>query len=245
MKSSSSKLEDLLAGVTRSSDRQEERDTQEKRQNLLALWSKDPWAYLTGRDVDGKRPIVWTKDEVDRQAPLKPFPGHLVYLKRLVKLLQNEQLILIDKARQMYISTVVLLFNDWECAFRQVVNTVLSKTKESEAIAMMRDKVRFPYSQLPAWVRAVRPIRAMPATRIDYPETGSMTLAVAENVAVSEARGRTASRAIVDEAAYHDMFGEIVQALEPMGGQIIAISSPNLGCPGAQVFWELLDREAS
>jgi hypothetical protein len=244
MKSSSSKLEDLLAGVTRKSDRQEERDTQEQRQKLLETWSKDPWAYLTGKDVGG-RPIVWTKDEVDRQVPLKPFPGHLRYLKLLVKLLQNEQLLLIDKARQMYISTVVLLYNDWECAFRQVVNTVLSKTKESEAIAMMRDKVRFPYSQLPAWVRAVRPIQRMPAIRIDYPETGSMTLAVAENVAISEARGRTASRAIVDEAAYHDMFGDIVQALEPMGGQIIAISSPNLGCPGANVFLDLLDREAS
>jgi hypothetical protein len=244
MKSSSSTLEDLLVGVSRSSDRQEARDIQEKRQDLVASWSKDPWSYLTGKDVDG-RPIVWTKDEVDRQAPLKPFPGHLLYLKRLVKILQNEQMVLIDKARQMIVSTTVLLFNDWECAFRVAVNTVLSKNKEAEAEAMLRDKVRFPYSQLPAWVRALRPTSPRPANRIDYPKTSSMTLGAAENMAVSEARGRSASRAIIDEAAFQDQFGDMLQALQPMGGQIVAISSPNLGCAGAAVFFDLLDREAS
>lgn len=110
---------------------------------------------------------------------------------------------------------------------------------------MLRDKVRFPYSQLPAWVRAVRPIRPTPATRIDYPTTGSMTLGAAENMAVSEARGRSASRAMVDEGAYQDSLGAMLQALDPMANQIIVVSSPNLGCPGAQVFWELLDRAAS
>jgi hypothetical protein len=238
------KLEDLLAGVTRNSDRQDAKDVQEQRQKLVETWSQDPWAYLTGKDVDG-RAIVWTKDEVDRAAPLKPFPGHLAYLKRLVKLMQNEPRLLIDKARQMYISTVMLLFNDWDCAFHPVVSSVLSKNKESEAAAMLRDKVRFPYSQLPAWVRAVRPIRPTPATRIDYPTTGSMTLGAAENMAVSEARGRSASRAMVDEGAYQDSLGAMLQALDPMANQIIVVSSPNLGCPGATVFWDLLDREAS
>ncbi len=243
MKSNSAKLEDLLAGVSRSSDRQVSRDLQEQRQALVVKWSKDPWAWLTGRDVDG-RPILWTKDEIDRAAPLKPFPGHLKYLRHFVKIMQNEPRILVDKARQMYVSTTVLLFNDWDCAFHVSTNTVLSKNKESEAVAMLRDKVRFPFSQLPAWVRQIRPIRQTPASRIDYPKTYSTTLGAAENMAVSEARGRSASRAIVDEAAFQDAFGDMLQALDPMAAQIIAVSSPNLGCPGAQVFFDLLDRES-
>lgn len=243
MKSNSAKLEDLLAGVTRSSDRQVSRDLQEQRQALLTLWSKDPWEWLTGKDTDG-RPILWTKDEIDRSAPLKPFPWYLKYLKRFVKIMQNEPRILVDKARQMYVSTTVLLYNDWDCAFHQATNTVLSKNKESEAVAMLRDKVRFPFSQLPAWVRQARPIRATPASRIDYPQVFSTTLGAAENMAVSEARGRSASRAIVDEAAFQDAFGDMLQALDPMAAQIIAVSSPNLGCPGAQVFFDLLDRES-
>jgi hypothetical protein len=242
--SNNSRLEELLAGVQRRSDRQESRDVQEQRMRLVETWSKDPWAYFTGKDVD-RRPIVWTKDEVDRSEPLKPFPGHLKYLRRLVKLMQNEPRILIDKARQMYVSTIVLLFNDWDSAFHPVVNSLLSKSKESEAAAMLRDKVRFPFSQLPPWLRAIRPMRLTPANRIDYPLTGSMTLGAAENMAVSEARGRSASRAIVDEAAYQDAFGDMLQALDPMAAQIIAVSSPNLGCPGAQVFFDLLEREAA
>jgi hypothetical protein len=244
MPRSKADLSDLLAGVERRSDRQGARDLQEQRLALLDAWALDPWAWLSGKDTDG-RPILWTKDEFDRSAPLKPFPSHLRYLREFVRVLESEPRVLVDKARQMYVSTTVLLFNDWDSAFHPAVNTVLSKTKQEESIALLKDKVRFPFSRLPEWVQQARPIRKTPAKRIDYPRTESSTLGAAENMAVGEARGRTASRAIVDEAAYQETFEEMLQALDPMAAQIIAVSSPNLGCRGAEVFYQLLEREAA
>jgi hypothetical protein len=191
--------------------------------------------------VDG-RPIVWTKDEADPKAPLKPFPAHLRYIRELVKRLQSEARLQIDKARQMIVSTTVLLFDDWDSRFHIAVNTVLSKSKEEDAVALLRDKVRFPHSQMPEWVRKLCPMNPRPEKRIDYPATSSSTLAVAQNAAVGEFRGRTVRRGIIDEAAFQDSFEDMLTALMPMASQIITMSSPNLGSPGAALFYSLLER---
>lgn len=234
-------LSDLLAGTERLSDKQDARDIQEQRLALVEKWRNDPWAYLTGRDVDG-RPIVWTKDEADPRAPLKPFPGHLLYVRRLISILRNEQIVMIDKSRQMYVSTTVLQFNDWDSSFHVAVNTVLSKSKEEDAVALLRDKVRYPYSQMPDWVQKLRPLKLKPEKRLDYPATSSSTLAVAQNAAVGEFRGRTVRRGIIDEAAFQDSFEEMLTALLPMASQIVGMSSPNIGSPGANLYLSLLER---
>lgn len=235
-------LEDLLSGTDRRSDKPIARELQEKRLQMVERWKKDPWAYLTAKDVDG-RPVVWTKDE--RAKSVRPFPGHLQYLKELVKILQNEPRVLLDKASQMFTSTIILLFNDWDCAFHPAVGSLLSKTKESEAVTLLRDKVRFPYSQLPEWVQKLRPTSKTPEKRIDYKAVSSTTLAVAENVAVAEGRGMTTTRAMVDEAAFQDAFEDMVQALMPRCQQFIAWTTPHRGSAGATVFFQLLEREAS
>lgn len=237
-------LEDLLAAVGRRSDSQAERDLQEKRQELVASWKRDPWNWLAGKDTDG-RPIIWTKDEKDKSAPYKPFPSNLRYLREFVKVLHNEPLVVIDKARQVYVSTTILLYDDWDSAWNEAVATVLSKTKEEDAVALLRDKVRFPYSQLADWIRQLRPTRPKPEKRVDYPLTNSTTLAVAQNAAVGEARGRSARRAIVDEGAFQDELEDMVMALKPMTSQIILCSSPNLGSPGAAYYFNLLERDAA
>jgi hypothetical protein len=234
-------LGDMIAGVRRNSDQQAARDLEEQRLALVAQWT-DPWAWLTGKDTDG-RPVIWTKDEKDRSAPLKPFPSHSRYLRELVSVLKNEPLVAIDKSRQLYVSTTILLFDDHDSAFNVAVGTVLSKTKEEDACALLRDKVRFPFRQMPQWVQQWRPITMKPEKRITYPQTGSETLAVAQNAAVGEARGRSARRAIIDEGAFQDELEEMVAAFKPMTSQIILCSSPNLGSPGAAYYFGLLERE--
>jgi hypothetical protein len=185
---------------------------------------------------------VWDQDEKDRSAPLKPFPSHLTYLRELVKVLQNEPRVVIDKARQMYVSTTILQFNDWDSAFHPAVSTVLSKTKEEDAVALLRDKVRFPFMQMPEWLCRLRPLRMKPEKRVDYPLTASSTLAAAQNAAVGEARGRSGRRVIIDESAFQDQLEEMVAAFWPMTYQLILCSSPYLGSPGADYNYALLER---
>lgn len=212
--------------------------------DLIAFWSAHPWNYLTGRDTDGT-PVVWTKDEGDRAQPVKPFPLDKPYLRRYLDLLMEDRpdsrIILVDKPRQMMFSTVTLLFAHWDCLFHPARRWLLSKTTEDEASEMLSDKIRYPHSRAPEWVRARLPLRDQPRGRAIYPKTGSYILAVAENVAEREARGGTASGVIVDEAARQATFESILAAVAPMASRVIAITTADIGTPGATAFRRLLD----
>lgn len=205
-------------------------------------WAKHPRNYLYGIDPLTKKQLVWTKDERDANNPLKPFPRNMRYLDILIDVLFYENgLILIDKARQMFCSTTVLLFLDWLCRFRPARRVLWSKTTEDEAKEMLRDKVRYPGQNLPEWVKAAFPQKDKPEIRVEYPKQGSYILAVAENVAEREARGGTASVVGVDEAARQRMFRSIIAAAKPMCDKIIALTTAEIGNDGADCFREYLE----
>lgn len=208
---------------------------------VLERGAESAWVFLTSRDPDTDRPLVWTKDEADKAAPLKPFPAHLEYVRELYKVIENEELWLVDKARQMYITTCVMLYCHWEALYRTARKTILSKSTEKEAKDILRDKVRFPHSQLPDWARLALPITLRPQRMIMYPNTGSMILGVAQNVADTEARGNSATRVLIDEAARQEQFADIVAASTPMAAQVGAMTTPDIGTPGAIAFKKYLD----
>ena len=80
-----------------------------------------------------------------------------------------------------------------------------------------------------------------PAGRIDYPESGSYFLGVPMNVADRSARGGTASGVFIDEAARQAYLKQIIDAIEPMATRIIAVTTAELGNPGADFFKLLLE----
>src|SRR5262245_53650345 len=74
------------------------------REDALGRWGESAWAFLTGKDPDTNKPILWTVDERDIQNPIKPFPSHLEYVRYLVWLLENEDKIWGEKSSQMFFS---------------------------------------------------------------------------------------------------------------------------------------------
>jgi hypothetical protein len=240
----------LLATEAKSGS--ERRDLERERSKLLALWSRDHWAWLTGVDTttfygppepglpEGRffsagRPLIWTSDERSQTEPVKPFPD-LEYLRLYTGILNDEQYVFTDKSRQMIISTTTLGYIDWQCRFIPARRWVLSKKTEDEAIEMLEDKVRAVHSRLPEWVQLISPQSTKPQKKVRYAASRSYILAANEAAAFGQARGGTASGVFVDEAAYQDGFIAIVTASLPMCDKLFATTTPAMGTPGGRGF---------
>lgn len=208
----------------------------------LEAWSQDCYTFLTAKDED-EFPILWTKDERDRQNPIKHFPEGKPYLAEVIKALHHEKYILADKSRQMMLTYSSVLYANWDCTFNDGRLWLLSKNNDEEADQILEDKVRFPFRSLPDWVKGEIPQTDKPADIIRYPKTGSKFIAVGQNIHRAEARGSTPSGVIIDEAAFQDEFEKIWASVLPNAGKIIGVTTPNIGHPGARFFYELLERE--
>lgn len=214
---------------------------QQERQKLLDLWASDPWLYLTGKDIDG-RPIIWTTDERDDENPIKPFPEEKEYLKWLTGELWHPErrIVFVDKARQMYVSTLCCLIIDWYCTFTEDREVVVSRVKEESACKLINDKIRKTHTRKPEWLRNWTDMSPTPERVITYGNSGSTVTAVAQNFAHSDSRGITGSLIMVDEAAYQDYFPQIYQAVLPMSNRMWAVTTAHLGNPGAALFQALI-----
>lgn len=214
----------------------------QERNALWHYWSQHLWNYLTGKDLDG-RPIIWTTDERDDVTPVKSFPETKEYLKWMVNELwdTNNRIVFIDKARQMYVSTICCLIIDWYCTFVPDREVVVSRVKEESAIKLINDKIRKVNTRKPEWVRARTGMSITPERVITYGCSGSTVTAVAQNFGVSDSRGITASLIMVDEAAYQEYFPQIYQSVLPMSNRLWAVTTANVGNPGAALFRQLKD----
>jgi hypothetical protein len=199
------------------------------------------WNYLTGCDTDG-RPILWTTDERDDKTPVKAFPNK-PYLQWLTDQLWDDthRIVFVDKARQMYVSTICCLIIDWYCTFVADREVVVSRVKEESAIKLINDKIRKVNARKPEWVRSRTAMSLTPERVITYGCSGSTVTAVAQNFGVSDSRGITASLIMVDEAAYQEYFPQIYQAVLPMSNRLWAVTTANIGNPGAALFRQLKD----
>jgi hypothetical protein len=230
---------------------------QQKRLALMETWRDDPWAYLTGRDVpdeemdpewveSGGRPIYWTVDERDEEVAVKPFPTILqpdefAYLRDLTaEMWSKYRIFMLDKARQMYATTLAMGNIDWFGSFRDEREIFVSRVKESSAIKLINDRIRTPHSRKPRWLQDLQEMSPAPQHVITWGGSGSTVTGVAQNFAVADARGPTASLILVDEAAYQDYFPEIYRAVLPMTSRLWAITTANIGNPGAAAFKKLI-----
>jgi hypothetical protein len=215
-----------------------------KRLALLDVWRKDPWAYLTGKDIPTEefpngKPVFWTVDEMDETIPIKSFPEDKTYLKFITTDLWKYRVVMIDKVRQMYVSTICCLNLDWFASFFEEREIFVSRVKEASAIKLINDKIRTVHKRKPKWLQEACPLDDRPKNIITY-GSGSTITGVSQNFAVSDARGPTGSLIFVDEAAYQDFFPEIYQAVVPMTARLWAVSTANVGSPGASLFKDLI-----
>ena len=235
-------MTDLLDGVIPDDDRAEQsrvtEATVEERRDLLREWSRDPWDFLTGRDTDGRQ-IIWTKDEGDADHPYKPFPAkqHLFRLTR--DLFADEKVVLVDKSRQLMISTLCCLLILHTILFRRGRTCFVSKQKRELAEMLLRDKLVGPYERLPQWVREALPLEVTKSQMIAV-KTDSRVNAVAQNAAVGEFRGNRASIVLVDECAFQEYFPLMIGAAREMCDRFWGVTTANSGNPGAEKFLELV-----
>jgi hypothetical protein len=221
----------------------------EQRKALLRHWSLHPWNWLTGEDLVEReivpglwsKKLIWTTDEKDDAAPIKPFPNY-EYLYRWIHTLHTEKEILANKPRQMIFTTSTLLYGDYMCLFRPARNVLLSKQTRDLAEQLLLEKVRNVHARLPEWVQAELPITESPANKIRYPRTRSTFRAVAQNAAERDARGGTATMVIIDEAAAQDAFQDIWSASTPMCDKVVGITTAQFGTRGGKAFVDMLDK---
>lgn len=221
------------------------------RLRLVETWNHDPWAYVSARDVltakdrdEGRlvgRPIIWTVDERDDLSPVKLFPAEKTYLREIsYELWGPYRIYLIDKVRQMIITTLCSLLIDWYCSFRLEREVFVSRVKEESAVKLINDKIRTVHLRKPDWLQILVPVSTQPKNLITYENTGSTVTGVAQNFASADARGSTGSLIFVDEAAYQEFFGQIMRAVLPMTSRVWAVSTANIGNEGARIFRDLI-----
>lgn len=224
------------------------------RLRLLESWKQwdgqGPWKFLSGHDVPTEadrdkvwwpngRPIIWTVDERDDVMNIKPFPSEKEYLRHITRELWTYRVVLQDKARQMYISTLCML-NAWAfAAFNDEREIFVSRLKEESAVKLINDKIRTTHARMPKWLQDALPLSRQPQNVITCLDTRSTITGVAQNFGDGDGRGPTASLVVVDEAAFQSMFPSIYRAIMPMSARLWAVTTANIGNPGAALFKDL------
>jgi hypothetical protein len=180
-------------------------------------------------------PLIWTRDEKDKKCQVKPFPDK-AYLHAIVETLNEHPFVIIEKCRQMIISTVTCLFILHETSAVDARRWLISRTIEKDSQELIRDKIRAPHSYAPKWYRDFAPITDAPQGLVTALKTRSYI-----HVAFSSARGGTASGFLLDEAAFQDSSRDIVAAAAPMSARILMISTPSLR-PGGRFMKKKIDQ---
>lgn len=239
-------LADLITGVAHEDDEsvrsRPELKLTDQRQELLSQWSLNSWSFLTAKDPETGQPIIKTFDQKDKKNPIKGFPS-LDYTHYLLDLLEDEPYLQIEKASQMIVSTTILLWAAWRCAFRDAHKILLSKHKEEEASTLIKEKIGIPWEHMPEWLKLQIPCRVKPANKAIFAKRTSHILGLPENAAKADARGQTYSVGLIDEAEWQDVLQEILTAMMPRAAQIVFWSTPAPGGEGARVFREYLAKD--
>jgi hypothetical protein len=146
------------------------------------------------------------------------------FQESVLKIFSGDQNIIINKSRQLGISTLVSAYSLWLMLFHKDKNVLVIATKQETAKNMVT-KVRFAYDNLPVWLKIGSTEDNRLSLRLN---NGSQIKAVSG--ASDSARSEAVSLLVMDEAAFidnaEDLFGSAQQTLAT-GGKCIALSTPN------------------
>jgi hypothetical protein len=184
------------------------------------LASKDLYYFLTQ--------LCYTMDEHDTTGN----PFHLIpekeYIRDLCDLFQTENLLAIEKSRQMMVSWWAMGVALWYTMFHPGKRTFIMSKKEKDADAMI-ERIKVMYERLPADLRARYPAdKPFTYNTIKFGKTNSVIQGVPQGP--DQVRQYTASLIIMDEAAFQEAAEKTYAALKPAlmgGGKLIVISTSN------------------
>tara|TARA_R110001632_G_scaffold53709_4_gene132033 strand:+ start:1327 stop:2898 length:1572 start_codon:yes stop_codon:yes gene_type:complete len=142
---------------------------------------------------------------------------------KVLELFKENDYSIINKSRQLGISTLCAGYSLWLMLFHKDKNILCIATKQDTAKNMVT-KVKFMYENLPSWLK------------IDAPENNKLTLRLvngsqikATSASSDAGRSEAVSLLLIDEAAFIEQIGEIwasAQQTLATGGGCIALSTP-------------------
>ena len=172
-----------------------------------------------------KDPVYFMKKYYMIQNPVKGRIKFNLYQFQEVVLnhMHNEDYIIINKSRQLGISTLCSAYALWLMLFHKDKNVLCIATKQETAKNMVT-KVRFAYDNLPQWLR----IKTVEHNKL------SLRLANGSQIKATSAssdagRSEAVSLLLIDEAAFIDGIDEIFASAQQTlatGGGCIALSTP-------------------
>lgn len=146
------------------------------------------------------------------------------FQEKVLRLLQKHDYTIINKSRQLGISTLTSAFALWMMLFERDKNVLVLATTQATAKNLVT-KVRFAYDNLPTWMRLPTVEDNRLSLRL---KNGSQIKAV--SAATDSARSEAVSLLVIDEAAFIDRIEDIFTAAQQTlatGGRCIALSTPN------------------
>ena len=173
-----------------------------------------------------KDPVYFMKRYCHIQHPgrgrilFKLFP----FQEKVLHLFKDNKYCIVNKSRQLGISTLVAAYSLWLMLFHRDKNILALATTQTTARNLVR-KVQFIYEGLPKWLRLPNVENNKLSLVL---KNGSRIRAASSNSDAS--RSEAVSLLIIDEAAFIDNIEETFTAAQQTlatGGQCISISTPN------------------
>lgn len=191
----------------------------------------DPYFFLTE--------FCYTQDEHWQYKKLES-PYNLIprkqYIQDICDVFQTENLIAIEKTRQMMASWVMCGLALWDTMFKEGRRTFLMSKKEKDANALV-ERCKFIYSKLPKVIQDKYVRDPEKYLEMRWSKRNCIIQGVPEGA--DQVRSYTSSLIIMDEAAFQDKSEKVFEAAQPSlagGGKFIAISTPN----GREWFWRTI-----
>jgi len=151
--------------------------------------------------------------------------GLYPFQKSVLKLFQKYDYSIVNKSRQLGISTLIAAYALWLMMFNKDKTILCIATKQITAQNMV-EKVKFMYDSLPQWFKIKDPLNKSALTLKLY--NGSQI--IASSASPDAGRSYAVSLLIIDEAAFIDNAETIYTAIKPTittGGKCIIASTPN------------------
>ena len=139
---------------------------------------------------------------------------------------RNHRFTIINKSRQLGISTLSAGFALWTMMFNKDKTVLCIATKQETAKGMV-EKVQFMYNNLPAWLKGNQ--KPLSDNKLSLKLANNSQI-VATSAASDAGRSYAVSLLLIDEAAFIEGIDKIYTSIKPTiatGGGIIALSSPN------------------
>jgi hypothetical protein len=148
------------------------------------------------------------------------------FQEKVLKLWLKNNYSIINKSRQLGISTLAAGFSLWTMIFHKDKTILCIATKQTTAVNMV-DKVQFMYQQLPSWLKGKD--KPTSDNKLSLKLTNGSQI-IASSAAGDAGRSYAVSLLLIDEAAFIEGIDRIYTSIKPTistGGGCIALSSPN------------------